>query len=473
MKDGKLFQLLRTLSMAERQQFGEFLHSPFHNKREDCRRLWAALEGIKDGQLPGKERLYQKSYPQSPYDDQRFRLLQNALLRLLESFLVLREFGQNKLEQELLLIREYRKRGLGKHLRGARRRAEKQLEGIKTADALRVRHELEQEFFFLEILENPATGLSYQPLLDQWDEYYLAMKLRQACSAKTYGSVAGTPSYDFGLLDVLFDRLDWERYLSVPAISLYFHGYRMLMRLEEEAHLTSFKQALLQHGESFPLTERKDLFMLAANYCTRKYNEGRRDFAREQNEIFKAGLAAGAFLVDFSRSRFRNIVITALVVSDVEWADRFMEDYQTWLPHRHRESTVSYCQALLAYQRQNYSRALELLQKADYRDLTINLSAKSILIKIYYETGEYDLLDAHLAAMRIFIRRQKNPSYHVFNYQQLVHFAQRLLELNPYDPGAKASLLEEVEAAKAVSEKEWLLRMLKEDKNTAHARGEE
>jgi hypothetical protein len=473
MKDGKLLQLLRTLSMAERQRFGEFLHSPFHNKREDCRRFWSALEGMKEGQLPEKERLYQKSYPKSPYDDQRFRLLQNALLGLLESFLVLREFGQNKLEQELLLIKEYRKRGLGKHQRGARRRAEKQLEGLKTADALRVRHELEQESFNLEVLENQITGLSYQPLLDQWDEYYLAKKLRQACSAKSYGSVAGTPSYDFGLLDVLFDRLDWERYLSVPAISLYYHGYWMLVRPEEEAHFTSFKHALLQHGESFPLAERKDLFMLAANYCTRKYNEGRGDYTRELNEINKVGLAAGAFLVDFSRFRFRNIVITALVAGDVEWAEQFMEDYQTWLPHRYRESMVSYSRALLEFQGQNYGRALQLLQKAEYRDLVLNLSAKAVLIKIYYETGEDDLLDAHLAAMRIFIRRQKNPSYQVFNFQQLVIFAQRLLELNPYDPAAKARLLEEVEAAKAVSEKEWLLRMLKEGKSTAHTSGRE
>ncbi|MBK8489467.1 MAG: hypothetical protein IPL49_00850 [Saprospirales bacterium] len=112
MKNGKLFQLLRTLSVAERQQFRDFLHSPFHNKREDCQRLWAALEGMKEGSFPEKEKLFKATYPKSPsYDDQRFRLLQSALLGLLESFLVLREFGQNKLEQELLLIREYRKRG--------------------------------------------------------------------------------------------------------------------------------------------------------------------------------------------------------------------------------------------------------------------------------------------------------------------------------------------------------------------------
>ncbi len=378
MKNGKLFQLIRTLSMAERQQFRDFLHSPFHNKREDCQRLWAALEGMKEGQLPEKERLFQESYPKSSYDDQRFRLLQSTLLGLLESFLVLQGFGQNELEQELLLIREYRKRGLEKHLRGARRRVEKHLEGLKTAEALRMRHEIEREAFHLEAQKNPTGNLSNQPMLDRWDEYYLAMKLQQACSAKAHEAVANT-SYDYGLLDALFDRVDWERYLSLPVISLYYHGYWMLARPEVEAHFASFKQSLLQHGESFPLVDRRDLFLLGANYCARRYNEGRKEYARESNEIYKAGLASGAFLVQgqFYRFTFRNIVIIALVVGDFEWAEQFIEDYQAYLSPRYRESTVSLTRALLEYQRQNYGRALELLQKSAYSDLVFNLSAKS------------------------------------------------------------------------------------------------
>ena len=453
--------MIRKLSLAERQQFHDFLHSPFHNKREDCLRLWAALEGIKEGQLPEKERLFEKSYPNSPYDDQRFRLLQSTLLGLLESFLVLQEFRQNELEQDLLLLRAYRKRGLEKHLRGAKRRAEKQLEGLKTADALRVKHDIELEAFLLEAQKNQTGPLGFQPLLDLWDEYYLATKLYQACSAKSHEAVANT-TYDYGLLDALFDRVDWERYLSLPAISLYYHGYWMLVRPEEEAHFASFKRSLLQNGDSFPLAERKDFFMLAVNYCTRKYNEGRKDYARESNEIYKAGLACGAFLVQgqFNRFTFRNIVINALVVGDFKWAEQFMEDYQAYLSPRYRESTVCLTRALLEYQRQNYGQAMQLLQKSEYSDLVLNLSAKAVLIKIYYETGEYDLLDAHLAAMRIFIRRQKNPSYHEVNFRQLVYFAQRLLELNPFDPGDKARLREEVAMAKVVAEKDWLLRML-------------
>lgn len=419
---------------------------------------------MKEGQLPEKEMLFQAAYPKSPYDDQRFRLLQSSLLGLLESFLVLQELGQIELEQELLLIRAYRKRGLEKHLRGARRRAEKQLEGLKTAEALRIRHEIEQEALLMEAQKNQTGPLGFQPLLDLWDQYYLATKLYHACSAKSHEAVANTP-YNYGLLDALFGRVDWERYLSLPAISLYYHAYLMQLRPEEEAHFAAFKQSLLQHGDSFPLAARKDLFMVAANYCTTKCNkESRMDYARELNEIFKTGFAVGAFQAQgqLSRFTFRNVVATAVVVSDFEWAEQFMEGYQAYLPPRYRESTANSSRALLEYQRQNYGKALELLQKSEYHGLVFNLSAKALLIKIYYETGEYRLLDAHLAAMRTFIRRQKKTSYSVANFRQLAYFAQRLLELNPYEPDARAKLREEVAATKAVTDKAWLLRMLEE-----------
>jgi hypothetical protein len=466
MKAGKLFQLHRTLNALELQQFRDFLHSPFHNKREDCRQLGEILEELREGQFPEKEDIFRKIFPSAPYDDQRFRLLQSALLGLLESFLAIQAGRQNRMAQEVMVIEEYRKRGLEKHMKGAWRRAQKLLgEGPQTADALHARHQMELEAFQLEAQKNRIGNLSYQPLIDQWDEYYLAVKLRQACSAKAHEAVANT-TYDYGLLDALLDRVDWQRYMYLPAISLYYYGYWMQVRPEEETYFSAFKKELILHNESFPLSERKDLFLLAANYCARKYNEGRSDYAHESNEIYKAGLASGAFLVrgQLSRFTFRNIVVNALLVGDFEWVETFIEEYQNYLAPHYRESTVSFNRAQLEYRRQNYGRALELLQKSEYRDLLLNLSAKALLIKVFYEMGEYDLLEAHLAAMRTFIRRQKNLGYHEVNFRQLVQFAQRLLELNPYDTGARIRLKEEVTATKAVAEKDWLLRML-EDKN--------
>jgi len=85
------------------------------------------------------------------------------------------------------------------------------------------------------------------------------------------------------------------------------------------------------------------------------------------------------------------------------------------------------------------------------------LAAKTIQLKIYYETDEYDLLESHLQAITAFIRRKKVMGYHRENYLNLVHFVRKRLELPPLDKQAKQIFREAVEQAKPLAEKEWLL----------------
>ena len=68
------------------------------------------------------------------------------------------------------------------------------------------------------------------------------------------------------------------------------------------------------------------------------------------------------------------------------------------------------------------SMALKLLQKAEFGDLLLNLAARSLQLKIYYELQELDLLDSHLQAFRTFLRRKKELGYHRDNYLNTVRF---------------------------------------------------
>ena len=101
-----------------------------------------------------------------------------------------------------------------------------------------------------------------------------------------------------------------------------------------------------------------------------------------------------------------------------------------------------------------------MLQKAEYKDLLLNLAAKILQLKIFYELQEFDLLASHLQAIRSFIRRKKVMGYHRENYLNTVHFTQKMLEINPFDKTERAELRREIEETKAVAEKEWLLEQI-------------
>ncbi|HQU58953.1 MAG TPA: hypothetical protein PLU64_07150, partial [Saprospiraceae bacterium] len=99
-------------------------------------------------------------------------------------------------------------------------------------------------------------------------------------------------------------------------------------------------------------------------------------------------------------------------------------------------------------------------QKANYRDPLLNLAAKTLLIKIYYETEEYSLLQAHLEAMRNYIRRKKVIGYHRTNYLNITLYARKLMALAPFDKAGAKKLAEAIRQEEVLTEKAWFMAQL-------------
>ena len=96
----------------------------------------------------------------------------------------------------------------------------------------------------------------------------------------------------------------------------------------------------------------------------------------------------------------------------------------------------------------------------DYDDILFNLSAKSMLIKIYFEESEYSALDSLLESLRTYINRKKAIAYHKNIYNNLIRFTKRLVRISPYDKAQKEKLRQDIEAANPLPERKWLLEQL-------------
>lgn len=247
-----------------------------------------------------------------------------------------------------------------------------------------------------------------------------------------------------------------------PSVALYYHCYQALKPHGQEAHFLSFKQLLIRQGSAFPPAEVRDLYLLAVNYCIRKVNEGKESYFAEIMELYKEGLKAGHLLDNGRLSRFtyHNIVATALRTHDYDWAERFIYGYRNTLSREYRESSFSFCLARLEYTRKRFDEALPLLQMANYRDPLLNLAAKTLLIKIYYESCELNLLDAHLEAMRNYIRRKRLIGYHRENYLNITRYAKKLASINHYDQEKISALLLAIQQEETLTEKQWFEQQL-------------
>ena len=427
MRNSRLLQLLTVFSTADWLGLKKAVSSPVFNHREDIIRLFDFLYTCtyKDKKVPRKYDAYRATYGNVDFNEQKLRLVMSRLNKVAEQYLAYQNFMGDEIQVQAAISEVYRQRRLDKHFNQTIKKTQKLLEKSPYRDS----DHYEKQYRILdEEYQNQAAGrrigtLNLQEISNTLDIAYLTQKLRQACFLVAHQAVYKT-NYTFGLLNEAIHYVKQQNLLQIPAISIYYYTYMALTHPKDGAYFSRFKSLIFEKDKLFSNREIRDIFLLGINFCIRQYNEGNKTYLNDEFELYKIGLERGYLLPGgiISRFSYRNIVTLGIAMNEYTWVENFIHTYRQKLPNTHKESMYSFCLARLEYSRQNYGEALQLLQKSDYKDLLLNLAAKTVQLKIYYELDEYDLLCAHLEAMQIFIRRKDIMAYHRENYSNTVRF---------------------------------------------------
>ena len=465
MADFVLYEVLKTFTNPDLRRFGKFVRSPFFTHRAEMERMYAFLAHCRyrDKPLPDKELLFRKSFPDRAYDDLLLRATMSDLLELMEEYLIWQGLRADETGAKLALAAAFRERNLTKLFGQNHRKLEQQIEkdGIRNADFHRKMLDFQVETAKFQSRTVRTGELPLQDISNSIDILYLAEKLRHSCTQISHQAVFKT-SYAFGLLPQVLDQVEHNGFLEVPAIALYYYCYRFLTEQYSLDYFQKFRAELQQNGHFFPDTELKELYLLAINYCIRKINEGAEPFTREGWELYQEGLEKGFLLENkrLSPFTFNNIAAFGIKLGLYAEVEQFIRAYNTFLETGLQESLLSFNLARLEYKRGHHTAALRLLQTADFKDLVNNIIAKTLLLKIYFELEEFDLLESHLDTFRQFIRRRELSDYHRRNYLNIITFVKKITGLSPGNRPEKALLRTEIEQAEVLTEREWLLEQL-------------
>lgn len=461
MEKSTLFRLIHSFSPVELREVRKFLHSPFFNQRRD---LIDLFEMLASSQQPQREEIWQSvAGPDQAFDDQKLRLLMTYLHGLLERYLTIREITADKTGMQLHLASAYRKRRMPDGFERVQKGLEKMLESqpLRNATYHDLRYKLKWEAHQLQYVQNPTEVSLLHELSRETDVVFLAQKLRLVCLMAAHQAVYQTNT-GAGEEDELIDRAERPEFAALPAIAIYLHCYRMLRQPGEEAHFLAFKNMLLHDAGHFSAEEMHGFFILAINYCVKKLNSGGERYFREAFDLYREGLEKGHLFDDGMLSRFtyHNIVAIGLRLGELEWVRFFIGEYKNRLEKSYRESAHSYNLARLEYESGNRGHVLELLQRANYRDPLLNLAAKTLLLKTWFELDEYDLLQSHLDAMRNYIHRKRVLGYHRTNYLNIIRFTEKMMRLSPADRKEVEKLRQAIAAEEILSEKAFFERAL-------------
>jgi len=458
-------ELFETMSNAEVRQLQKFVASPYFNGRTQLEPLLAYLAACRQrGETAETHTAFSAAFPGEKFDDQKWRLTCSQLFKLAEQFLALQELEGELDFPKLYLARAYRKRGLAKHFQRTVQGLEKEqaAQTFRGAGFYEGQLRLESEKYRFLSAGKRTEEFNLQKISDLFDTAFIANKLRHVCLSLSHQAVYRT-EYQFGLLEEIMAELGRQpALLQLPAVNLYYHCYLALTEGEGERHFENFKKQLSEQGQRLPDEERRSLFLLAINYGIRQINTGRPEFDRPVLDLYRKALNAGLLLENglLSRFAFNNIVAIAVRLSETDWVEDFISNNKKLVEPSYRNITASLALARLEYARKNFGVALLHLQNADFRDTINNLIAKTLQLKIYFESGEYEVLESHLRNMKNYIRRQRSIGYHQENYGNIIRFTQALVELNPFDKTQRQVLRQAIGTEERLTERAWLLEMV-------------
>lgn len=467
MKKSRLVNIFRTLTKKEIRDLRKWLHSPAHNQREDTVRLFEYL--VREGNLQNEEMLDKSTiFPyvlpaEQGYDDAKMRQVMFFLLRSTEDFLVYEEFKSQSTEQNLLLTRALGKRKINSYFPKAVKNSLETLhkKKLRDKDFYRYNYEIKYENYEYQSKINRLGNFNLQEISDSFDIYYISLKLKQSCIMASHQKVFKT-EYDIGLLEEILNYVQSQKLYEVPAIGMYYFGYKSIVGSDGDASFRSLKQILQENEVSFLKTELGEIYLIAINYCIGKMNAGETEFIREAFELYKRGFESKILLTDggISLYAFVNVTSIARSIKEYTWAENFIENYNQYLAKGYRQTTVLYCLAQLEYDKGNFEKAEKLFIRVEHPDILLNLSAKTFLLKMYYEAEELSVLESLLGSMRTYLRRKNFVGYHKQNYKNIIKYTKKLVRVNPYSRADKTKLKNEVEQVSPLTERKWILAQL-------------
>lgn len=466
MQKSVLLEIIRSLDKKEIRELNKWLQSPAHNQRQDVVKLFEFLvKNLPNGdESAEKNRAWKYVFPGKPFDDAYLRQVMYFLLKAIEDYLVFEDISKDKVQYQLSLSRIYRERKLEKAHRQAFRTGKETLEQQPLRDNYFLRHKFlyEQDYGQLtNIAQNAAANL--QETANALEKWFLAEKLHISYAMLAHRSVYKTANYQDGMLGEVLAYCEQGNTLDEPAIAVYYYAYQALTNPSEESYFDKLESLIHKLEGHFTVSEFRTLYVAAINYCVPKVNQGRLDFSKRAFDLYRNGLESGALLENniVSRYTFGNAVGAALRLREFGWAEKFIQDFQHHLDEKERNSIVNFNQSRVYFEKGDYAQAQRLLTQFEYDDVHLNIIAKTMLLKIYFETDEYDTFESLLESLRTYLQRKETlDATRKTSYKNMISLMKKLLQLNIYSKAQREAFRELVAKTNPLAERDWFLRQL-------------
>lgn len=460
-----LMEIWRALEASEHKKLIKFLDCDLNNQRQDVRALARLLAETPPEDLEhlSKEAVFARIFPGEPFHNLQLNYTCSFLVQRMEAYLAWDELAQQATWRDYLLCQALRRRGVDDLYQRKTEKAIQQLnkQPQRNSHYYLFRYLLEREQYEHRVLHNREAPTDLSLVTEPLQQFFTLENLRWAGTALSIQARYGVRNEWAFYQPVLSFSASADR-ATHPEIVLMHLGYETLRDVENEQNFESLKQLIVSNDHLFNTSEKKDIYLLAINFCLRRHNRGERPrYTREALELYREALKQDLFIENnhLQKYTYNNIVRLACLAGEWDWAKTFLEQYRWKLAEETRENIYRFNLASWHYLSGNYSQVPGLLQTFEFTDRDTQINARHMLLRSFFELREWQALDSLLRSFYSFLRRRTDIGYQRLSYLNLIKYTRKLMNGTPGH--RKAALLRSrIEKEQYVAEKEWLLEKL-------------
>lgn len=464
MKTSFLIQLLRALSPEDQPRLRKFLQSPYFNHRSDVLILYEFLLDYRKNDYAGADKtaLFARVYPGDLYDNRKMNHLVSDLTTLVERFFTFEEIRADEALMALRRCRALRKRGVVQLFERDLNLLERRHRENPYRDSayFLYEYELQNERYAWEALRTREAHVHIPKAAGALAGFFMLENLRWACTAQSVKAVSAVGrEYAIPLSETVLSESVHIQEADNPALSLLRQALLTLGDNENETHFQRLEELLHRYIHLLPPPQARDIFMAAINFAIRRHNRGEVQYTKAALALYREALDRNVLTENglLPKYTFINIFNLAQLGGERDWALAFIDRYRGLLPAADRENIHRYCLAGWHFRKGDYPQVLELLRSVEFTEVFINLDVRKMLLRSYFELGEWPALDSLLDSFGAYLKRQKHIGYHREGYLNLIRFTKKLARAEGL-PRARAKVLaNRIRETKFVTEREWLL----------------
>lgn len=417
----KLYYYLSRLKEKEIRDFHDYLLSPLLGNSPQFARMLLIMRDkvLLSGRTTIDADLFQEEFfPGQDLDAKKAQYIRIRLVqfqdKLLE-FAAFMDYRSDRNAQDIHLLKALYKRGWEKHF-------EKIYREVEAKPPLKQHGEYLMYKFWRAVVWNDflaeriamGDNKELNLILDRIDQLFLHIKVKYFTAVHN-DVISGASPVPLTMQNEVLEwskKMQWDDSPESVAYCYAFQMFSALMdKTEEGDELFPLLQQYLDSTQEKDVSELRDLFYFANNYCLLKIRHGVLAFRKELIELYSVTLRRGDLLEAgmISKEFYKGMINNVCRIGEIEWAESILEEWKEQIAGDVDYLAYYHNKAQIHFNKGEYDETIEVLYNRLhlYQDAIFGLSARINICRALWEKGEHQWLVANLEAFRQLVRRLK------------------------------------------------------------------